>query len=123
MEHPVFLRILYEKDTLPIALRVSVVLWAHCRRCNSGLIVVSAGEDLTIDWPDEEAVLHGMVTDDGFPAGGILSQIWSKSDGPGEVTFTDAEEAETTAWFSEPGMYVLRLTATDGELTSWAGLA
>lgn len=37
---------------------------------------------------------------------------WSKVSGPGNVTFADATAAETTATFSTPGEYVLKLTAT-----------
>ena len=39
---------------------------------------------------------------------------WSKTSGPGEVRFADARAAETTATFSEPGEYVLRLAAGTG---------
>lgn len=37
---------------------------------------------------------------------------WNKESGPGEVTFQNADAAETTATLSKPGDYVLRLTAT-----------
>jgi hypothetical protein len=37
---------------------------------------------------------------------------WSKVSGPGTVTFGNAALATTTATFSAPGAYVLRLTAT-----------
>jgi hypothetical protein len=37
---------------------------------------------------------------------------------PGRVSFTDAGSPKTTATFSAPGTYVLRLTATDSELTA-----
>jgi hypothetical protein len=36
---------------------------------------------------------------------------WSKQSGPGRVTFANAAIADTTATFSEPGEYVLKLTA------------
>ncbi len=36
---------------------------------------------------------------------------WSKESGPGRVTFADATTTDTTATFSEPGEYVLKLTA------------
>ncbi len=41
---------------------------------------------------------------------------WSKASGPGWVTFADANQIETTATFSELGDYVLRFTATHGDL-------
>lgn len=37
---------------------------------------------------------------------------WTKASGPGTVTFGDPRSAETTARFSRPGDYVLRLTAS-----------
>lgn len=62
----------------------------------------------------ESAVLHGLVADDGLPAPANLTTTWSKREGPGEVTFADEHAPDTTASFSIPGFYRLRLTATDG---------
>jgi hypothetical protein len=43
---------------------------------------------------------------------------WGKESGPGQVLFADAKAVETTATFSTPGSYVLRLTAGTPELCS-----
>jgi len=40
---------------------------------------------------------------------------WAKESGPGTVTFADVNAAVTTASFSAPGAYVLRLTADNGQ--------
>jgi hypothetical protein len=79
--------------------------------------VVSAGPDLAITLP-ATASLAGSVSDDGLPAGGSLAATWSAVSGPGTVSFTDANATSTTASFSTAGDYVLRLTATDGELSA-----
>jgi subtilisin family serine protease len=63
-------------------------------------------------------LLKGQVSDDGFPSGNT-SVLWSRVSGPGTVTFTNAQQLSTTASFSVPGIYVLRLTANDGELSSY----
>ncbi len=68
----------------------------------------------------EVATLDGMVTDDGQPSPPRLTSIWSRLAGPGTVTFADPTSAATTARFSAVGMYVLRLTASDGVLSSFA---
>jgi RHS repeat-associated protein len=78
---------------------------------------VNAGSDQSITLPNS-AGLNGTVTDDGLPAGSTLSIAWSKVSGPGTVTFGNASSASTTASFSEAGVYLLRLTASDSELTS-----
>lgn len=44
------------------------------------------------------------------PASGVRVQ-WSKASGPGTVRFADAASLETSATFSTPGAYVLRLEA------------
>ena len=62
--------------------------------------------------------LNGIVTDDGLPAGGSLTTTWSKVSGPGTVTFANANAASTSATFAEAGVYVLRLTANDYELST-----
>ena len=47
---------------------------------------------------------------------------WSQESGPGQVTFLDAAQAETTAVATAPGNYVLRLTATDKDKSASATL-
>jgi hypothetical protein len=81
--------------------------------------VVSAGANQTITWP-ATAVLGGLVTDDGLPFGIPLTITWSTVSGPGSVTFKNLDVPATTAAFSVPGPYVLRLTATDSALVAFA---
>jgi len=59
--------------------------------------------------------LHGSVE----VADGSIKASWSKQSGPGDVTFENADSPITTATFSVPGDYTLRLSAapvvtTDG---------
>ncbi len=75
---------------------------------------VSAGSDQTLT-PPAAASLQGQATDDGDP-NGSLTTTWSMVSGPGTVTFGNANALATTASFSAPGAYVLRLTANDGQL-------
>jgi RHS repeat-associated protein len=78
---------------------------------------VNAGADQTITLP-ASAVLHGTVTDDGYPSGSSVSVSWSKISGPGTVTFSSQTSLDTNASFSVAGTYVLRLTASDSQLTA-----
>lgn len=78
---------------------------------------VNAGIDTHIVHPTATVALDGTVTDDGRP-GGTLNVTWSKMDGPGTVTFGNAQAVDTSATFSKQGTYRLKLEATDGELTS-----
>ena len=82
--------------------------------------VVSAGEDQAITLPDN-ALLNGSVSDDGMPDN-ILTATWSKQSGPGEVTFIEPNNPNTTASFSTAGTYILRLTGYDGELYNFDDL-
>lgn len=79
---------------------------------------VDAGEaqSVTLASP-ATAILDGRVSDDGLPSG-QLSVQWSKVSGPGSVSFADPRTVDTAATFLEPGIYTLRLTADDGNLTS-----
>ena len=64
--------------------------------------------------------LNGTVTDDGFPTSpGSTTKQWTKTLGPGMVTFTNPNTANTNASFSQDGTYVLRLTANDGRCPSF----
>jgi hypothetical protein len=80
---------------------------------------VDAGTDQAVTLPTTTATLDGTVSDDGLPdPPGAVTTTWSKVSGPGTVTFGDASAVDTTATFSSPGTYVLRLTADDGELST-----
>ncbi len=77
---------------------------------------VDAGGDRSV--PAGTALsLAGSVTDDGLPSGVVLSQ-WSVVSGPGEVSFANTADPQSAATFLVEGTYVLRLTASDGALTS-----
>lgn len=70
-----------------------------------------------------QARLTGTVKDDALPLDGELTSTWRAVDGPGSVVFEDAAAATTVATFTEPGEYILELTATDGELESASTVA
>lgn len=78
--------------------------------------VANAGADRSLTLPANLA-LTGSATDDGLPAGSALTYAWSRVSGPGTVAFAPANAATTTASFTAPGTYVLRLTASDGQLS------
>jgi RHS repeat-associated protein len=80
---------------------------------------VNAGADQIIALPST-AQLNGSATDDGYPEGSSLSFAWTKVSGSGNVTFSNPNAAVTTASFSAAGTYVLRLTASDSQLSSSA---
>lgn len=79
---------------------------------------VSAGNNLTVTLPNA-GTLNGSVTDDGIP-GRALSSTWTKISGPGTVSFANAASPTTAATFSAAGAYLLRLTASDGQLSNSA---
>ncbi len=82
--------------------------------------IVDAGINQTIAMPNALS-LSGSVSDDGLPdPPGITTSTWTKNSGPGTVTFADANSPVTTATFSMPGTYVLRLTAADSMLTAYS---
>jgi hypothetical protein len=79
---------------------------------------VSAGPDLAVDIT-LAANLDGAVSDEGLPnPPGAITAAWSQVSGPGSVAFADANAIDTTASFPSVGTYLLRLTASDGELSA-----
>jgi len=79
---------------------------------------VHAGGDQMSQLPVATVSLDGTVSDDGLPEGATVSTTWSKVSGPGTVTFGNAAAVDTTATFGAAGVYVLRLTASDTELSA-----
>jgi probable HAF family extracellular repeat protein len=63
--------------------------------------------------PPTTVPLAGNITDIGLAPGLVLQSTWSKVSGPGSVTFADPAQPQTTATFTAPGAYVLRLSASD----------
>ena len=75
---------------------------------------------------DQNVLLNTSVTLDGtafdndnLPVNGNLTTLWTQQSGPGTVTFGSSSLVDTSATFSAAGTYVLRLTASDGQLTSF----
>lgn len=76
--------------------------------------VVAAGRDINLI--DQTTVsLAGSANDDGFPnrATTFFTQ-WSQLSGPADVLFADTADPQTTATFPLPGVYELRLRASEG---------
>ncbi|MHC4642255.1 MAG: lamin tail domain-containing protein, partial [Planctomycetota bacterium] len=84
---------------------------------------VNAGNDQEITLPVHSIILNATVTDDGLgDPNGYLAYQWSKVGGPGGVRFDpNAFVEDSNAHFplNKPGVYVLRLDATDGELNDF----
>ena len=78
--------------------------------------VVDAGPDQAVTLP-ASGILAGSATDDGL-SGAPLTALWTQVSGPGAAVFGAPTAAITTIAFPAVGTYVLRLTATDGELSA-----
>ncbi|MCZ6795924.1 MAG: DNRLRE domain-containing protein, partial [Planctomycetota bacterium] len=78
---------------------------------------VDAGSSATVTLARHRLRIAGSASDDARPAvPGDLTTTWRLLGGPGAVSFDDAASPATAVSFSEPGTYVLGLTASDGEL-------
>ena len=87
-----------------------VAQWEGATMAPAGMVQVNS--------TTASVTLNGTVSDDGLPTGGALTSVWTKVSGPGTTTFTSPNTPITSVSFSVPGTYVLRLTASDSELTS-----
>src|SRR5262249_14639238 len=74
----------------------------------------------TLVQPATTLTFTNTVTDDGQPAGAPLTALWTQVSGPQLVQFADPTNPPTTATFPAPGGYVLKLTASDTQLTTIA---
>jgi hypothetical protein len=78
--------------------------------------IVSAGADMS-SLPQVAVSLAGSVTDDGEP-GPLVSIGWAQMAGPQPAVFADPASPTSQVSFPLAGTYVLRLTASDGELSA-----
>ncbi len=82
-------------------------------------LTASVGQPLTLTiWATDDGRGAGSVAGGG--RGGQVALMWFKHQGPGEVTFSNPSPkpagegmATTTAMFSKPGTYILRVRAND----------
>ncbi|HEU5264265.1 MAG TPA: hypothetical protein VFU34_06480, partial [Gaiellaceae bacterium] len=79
--------------------------------------VVDAGSNQSVTLPSS-ASLDGTATDDGNPAPPSLTTTWSQVSGPSTVTFGNPNAVDTTASVTVAGVYVVRLTANDGQFST-----
>jgi hypothetical protein len=82
--------------------------------------VVNAGMNQTTTMPYNTITLNGAAADDGLPAGSHLIVSWSQVSGPAQATFSVPNAVSTQVTLPVVGSYVLKLTASDGELSSFA---
>lgn len=82
--------------------------------------IVSAGASKIITLPTTGVTLNGIVQDDGLPVPAQLTSTWSIVSTPdgGDVAFGDINAPTTTATFTLPGVYVLKLTGNDGTFST-----
>src|SRR6185312_16435710 len=75
---------------------------------------ITAGPDLSLSSTSGMLKLKGIATDDGIPASDTLTLKWSKVSGPGEAAFDNPGVPQPSVSFSQTGIYLLQLDATDG---------
>ena len=95
----------------------------------AGPLAATVGKPLTLNvWASDDGKAVNSITRNGR-AGVSVTLTWFKHQGPGEVTFDKTSPAvnagdglaTTTATFSEPGDYLLRVRANDASGVASAG--
>jgi len=80
---------------------------------------VDAGANQAVLLPDAVAILDATVSDDGLPdPPAAVTVAWTVKSGPGPVIFGNSAAVDTAAAFTATGIYVLKLTASDGALSA-----
>jgi hypothetical protein len=100
------------------------------RGITGGPLTVAVGKPLTLSvWAQDDGKAVISIARDGR-AGSPVTLNWFKHQGPGSVTFAQKTPrpgpdglAETTATFSEPGEYIVRVRANDASGLAGAGHA
>lgn len=80
---------------------------------------VSAGIDQVITLPNNSLNLTGVASDDKLPDDKPLTYSWTtEGSNPGPISFDCSSCVSTTVKFSIPGLYTIKLSVSDGALTS-----
>jgi RHS repeat-associated protein len=80
---------------------------------------VNAGADQALTLPTLATLLQGTAIDDGLPEASSVSTQWTQRAGPAGVVFQQPDATNTVATFPAAGTYVLRLSATDTQVTGF----
>ncbi|MGA8043472.1 MAG: DUF2341 domain-containing protein, partial [Terracidiphilus sp.] len=81
---------------------------------SGGTMSVSISGQNTVILPNSLS-LTGTVSDSALPAGGTITTNWSEVSGPSTVTFSSPQQLTTSARFTQPGSYILQLSASDAD--------
>lgn len=77
--------------------------------------ITSPGGNAPLVTSGHGLILGASASDDGQPQPLVLS--WAQASGPGTATFATPAQSTTAVTFSADGVYVLRISATDGQFT------
>jgi regulation of enolase protein 1 (concanavalin A-like superfamily) len=77
--------------------------------------ITSPGGNAPLVASGHGVIVGASVTDDGLPQ--PLTMNWTQASGPGTATFGTPTLSSTPVTFSADGVYVLKITATDGQFT------
>ncbi len=77
---------------------------------------VNAGSDRTGSGP---FILDATLTDDGLPAPTRLITAWTTVNGPGSAIFANPGAVDTALTLPASGLYTLRLSAHDSQITTY----
>lgn len=78
---------------------------------------VDAGDDATIQLPQDTYTMQGSYADDGLPSS-QLQMSWRLVNAPASISFVAFDLTSPTVQFSEPGEYTFRFTVSDTQLQS-----
>lgn len=107
-----------QRDVAKIYFRIDADVQLDAVTPGNAAPVVAAGADQTITLP-AIATLAGTASDDGLPnPPAHLTLLWTAPVAPAAVAFANSAAAQTTATFAQAGTYTLRLSASDGALST-----
>jgi RHS repeat-associated protein len=95
-----------------LAGQVSLIAQGFCRGNDAPIVSISGPSEINFG---TTATLTGAATDDGLPANVTLVTSWALVSGPGAVTLTPAagNPLQVSASFTQPGVFQIRLSASD----------
>ena len=86
---------------------------------NQAPTVAIIADHTSITLPTNTVTLNGVINDDGLPNGTISTQ-WAQISGPVAVNIAQVTSTSVKVSFPAAGVYVIKLTANDGQLSSEA---
>jgi hypothetical protein len=110
----------YDPDGSDPTILTEGMLWTFTTKNQAPSVDAGPKQTLWLNPSSITAAMNATVTDDGFPIPSSITYAWTMDSGPATPSFSPSNTVKNpTVTFNTAGVYILRLTASDGDMSAY----